>query len=210
MKPYEGDEPYIFVSYSHQDAPIVFPIIERLNAAGFRIWYDEGIEWGSIWTEELIKHINNCNVVMVFLSGNAVNSPHCQNEILYANSVCKTFFTIYFEPVPLPQHLYAIFQSIQAALLYEYSFEQFIERLCDAEVLQPSRGKSSAQWYLERGEKYFKDKNYPKAFEYLRKAADSTNLVTSTIAAQLIKEILSESRAFKKNSSASKDKPAHK
>ncbi len=45
FRPYEGNEKYIFVSYAHVDGDIVYPIIERLHDAGFRIWFDEGIEW---------------------------------------------------------------------------------------------------------------------------------------------------------------------
>ena len=44
---YQGDEPYVFVSYAHDDAPVVYPEISRLRDQGFNIWYDEGIEPGS-------------------------------------------------------------------------------------------------------------------------------------------------------------------
>ena len=44
MIAYEGNENYIFVSYAHKDSDRVIPIIEELDAAGFRIWYDSGIE----------------------------------------------------------------------------------------------------------------------------------------------------------------------
>lgn len=108
FKPYEGDEPYIFVSYSHNDTQNIFPIMEELNKAGFRIWYDKGIEWGSIWTIDLVDHINKCNVVMAFISRNSICSPHCQNEILYAASISKHFFPIYLEELILPPHLHAI------------------------------------------------------------------------------------------------------
>ncbi|MDO5859411.1 hypothetical protein, partial [Methanobrevibacter sp.] len=40
---YEGDEPYIFISYSHDDSDLVFPEIERFHNDGYNIWYDEGI-----------------------------------------------------------------------------------------------------------------------------------------------------------------------
>ena len=37
---YLGDEPYVFVSYAHDDAAAVYPELERLNAGGLNIWYD--------------------------------------------------------------------------------------------------------------------------------------------------------------------------
>ena len=44
--PYEGDQEYIFFSYCHDDAPLVYTIIERLSIEGFRVWYDNGIHPG--------------------------------------------------------------------------------------------------------------------------------------------------------------------
>ena len=44
--PYAGGENYIFVSYAHSDIEIVFPILHKLQLAGYRIWYDEGINGG--------------------------------------------------------------------------------------------------------------------------------------------------------------------
>ena len=35
---YMGEEPYIFVSYSHKDSERVWPIIARLQADRFRVW----------------------------------------------------------------------------------------------------------------------------------------------------------------------------
>ena len=57
---YEGDEPYIFVSYAHDDAGLVYAEITQLKDAGFHIWYDEGISPGSEWTEALGNAIKRC------------------------------------------------------------------------------------------------------------------------------------------------------
>ena len=38
---YDGDEPYIFVSYAPSDSRVVYGELARLREAGFRIWYDE-------------------------------------------------------------------------------------------------------------------------------------------------------------------------
>lgn len=47
MEVYSGNEPYIFVSYAHKDSQIVVPILEQMQSAGFRFWYDKGIEAGT-------------------------------------------------------------------------------------------------------------------------------------------------------------------
>ena len=43
---YEGSEPYIFVSYAHAISNQAMKIINWLYEAGYRIWYDEGLECG--------------------------------------------------------------------------------------------------------------------------------------------------------------------
>ena len=50
---YHGDDPYIFISYSHRDTDTVTRIMETLRAQGFNIWYDDGINPGSVWRDEI-------------------------------------------------------------------------------------------------------------------------------------------------------------
>ena len=51
--PYEGSEPYIFISYCHQDKERVYPYLEMMANDGYRIWYDEGITPGEEWIENI-------------------------------------------------------------------------------------------------------------------------------------------------------------
>ncbi len=43
---YDGDEPYVFVCYAHEDSDIVYPEIAWLREQGTNLWYDEGIAAG--------------------------------------------------------------------------------------------------------------------------------------------------------------------
>ena len=43
LAPYQGEEPYLFLSYSHRNADAAAEAIRYLKAAGFRVWYDEGV-----------------------------------------------------------------------------------------------------------------------------------------------------------------------
>lgn len=40
FKPYEGDKPYIFISYAHADNDAVLPIVSDMHSRGYNIWYD--------------------------------------------------------------------------------------------------------------------------------------------------------------------------
>ena len=48
MRPnaYEGQAPYIFISYAHKDTDRVFEIVSELARQNCRFWYDEGIAPG--------------------------------------------------------------------------------------------------------------------------------------------------------------------
>ena len=195
--PYEGDEPYIFFSYKHTDAPTVFEILEKLNDAGFRIWYDEGLEWGQKWTQDLENHIVNCDVVMAFISAEYNKSPHCKREIDCAKSNKKILFPIHLEPleeIDLSPEL-EVFNFIQAAKFYEYkeNREKFFERLIDATALRKSQGQATTDWLIDIGCKYLQQKNFVKAFDYLKRASDRGNV----LAWRFFREILKDSPFFK-------------
>lgn len=94
-KAYEGNDPYIFFSYSHRDSAIVIPIVEKMQEAGFRIWYDQGIEAGSEWAQYISTHILNCSVFVALLSDNYDQSPNCHDEVHMAKTYRKDILSIY-------------------------------------------------------------------------------------------------------------------
>ena len=59
LKAYDGDLPYIFVSYAHKDSYRVLPIISALQDNGFRVWFDQGIEAGSEWSTFIVTQLKN-------------------------------------------------------------------------------------------------------------------------------------------------------
>jgi len=77
---YQGDEPYIFVSYAHDDAELVYPEISRLKNRGFNIWYDEGIRPGSTWRDEVALALTQCSVFLYFITPRSVASRNCINS----------------------------------------------------------------------------------------------------------------------------------
>ena len=71
---YQGEEPYVFASYAHKDAALIYPELTQLNDAGFNIWYDEGVDASSEWPEEIAKAVIGCAVFIVFENSRSVNS----------------------------------------------------------------------------------------------------------------------------------------
>jgi len=82
--PYEGEEPYIFVSYCHADEKSVYPLIERLAGEGYRIWYDNGIHPGSDWMEVIAKHLTGSSLCIAIVTKEFADSHNCRNELTFA------------------------------------------------------------------------------------------------------------------------------
>ena len=82
--PYEGDQPYIFISYAHANAPAVMEVVQALSDRGCRVWYDEGIEVGSEWPEYIAQHLAASGLMIAFLSNAYMRSDNCRREMHYA------------------------------------------------------------------------------------------------------------------------------
>ena len=84
VRAYEGNEPFVFVSYAHRNSDKVIPVISKLYEKKYRVWYDEGIFPGSEWPHNIESHLKKAEVVIVFVSEDSLSSPNCENEVRVA------------------------------------------------------------------------------------------------------------------------------
>ena len=171
VRPYEGPEEYIFVSYCHKDQDCVYPLIEQLAKDGFRVWYDEGINPGSEWPEIIASHLSNAAVCVAIVSGNSLSSHNCRREITFALLKKKCFVSVFLEPVDLTPGVEMQLSSYQSIFKYQYEKEsEFFKKLYEPEVFAACRGiinlniVSSQTDRSEEAEK--------RRLEYLRKKAE--------------------------------------
>jgi predicted nucleotide-binding protein len=61
----ENSKKYIFISYSHEDAGIVYQDLKTLAANGARIWYDRAMHVGQNWIERARNKIQDKNCAAV-------------------------------------------------------------------------------------------------------------------------------------------------
>ena len=111
---YMGEEPYIFVSYSHKDSERVWPIIARLQADRFRVWYDDGINPGTEWDSNIASHIKNCSFFLVFISENYLASENCKDELSFVRELKKNRVLAYLDEVALPDEMQMRLGRLQA------------------------------------------------------------------------------------------------
>lgn len=144
MEAYEGSEPYIFISYAHRDADKVWPILDKLNDSGYRIWYDDGIDAGSEWPAYIEDHLNRCAAVISFITPRSVNSSNCRKEITYALAKQKSFVYVMLEETELAQGM-----SLQLSDQYcvnrgSMPEEKFLNKLCSSGALEACRRDGAA------------------------------------------------------------------
>jgi hypothetical protein len=126
---YKGTEPYAFASYAHADAQIVFPELQRLATLGVHIWYDEGIDPGNEWPEEIALALDKAVYFIVFISPRSVSSRNCRNEIHYALNSSKPFLAVHLEDTPLPPGLSLRMGDLQAVMKFRMADESYARKL---------------------------------------------------------------------------------
>ena len=129
-KAYNGDKPYIFISYAHKNGNSVFPIIERLQSQGYRVWYDEGIDPGTEWDENIATHVKKCGYFLAFITPQYIASDNCKDELNYARDLNKERVLVYLEPTELPDGMSMRLNRLQAIHKYTYTNEDlFFDKL---------------------------------------------------------------------------------
>jgi len=111
---YQGDEPYVFVCYAHEDEGVVYPEIGWLHEQGVNLWYDEGISAGKIWREEIGDAIKGASSVLYYISKSSLASDHCSREINFALDQHKNVLPVYLAEVALTTDLEVGLSRVQA------------------------------------------------------------------------------------------------
>lgn len=129
---YRGNEPYIFVSYSHADSRLVLEEIRRFNEAGYHVWYDEGITPGNEWTDEIAEALSGCALFVIMVTPNSAVSTNVQNEVNYALDEGKPFLAIHLLKTTLQGGLKLRMNSKQAILKYGMPEEEYVWKVTSA------------------------------------------------------------------------------
>lgn len=133
---YDGEEPFIFISYAHKDAALVYPEIQALHEQGYRIWYDEGIDPGNEWPDQIARALGRCANFLVFITKNAVASKNVKNEINFALNRDKPFLAVHLEQLTLPEGLELRMGDIQAIMRWRIREDHYVRKI--GKTLDPS------------------------------------------------------------------------
>lgn len=142
--PYEGKEPYLFVSYCHADQEKLYPLFEQMASEGCRLWYDDGNHPGENWVENIEDHLEQSNSCLAFISASSSLSHNCKREIIYALKCRKKVIPVLIEDADLPKGLRLQLADMHYLKRWDYPSDgELLKKLYKIKELKDCKSGSS-------------------------------------------------------------------
>jgi hypothetical protein len=121
------EQPYVFLSYSSTDRARVLPIIEKLQAAGARVWIDiVGIPPGGNYGLEIAKAIQGSALVVLACTAAAMQSRNVKQEIQLAWKHHRPYLPLLLEPIDVTPEIEYWLEGHQWVQVYDTPEEQWL------------------------------------------------------------------------------------
>ena len=120
MPAYQGNKPYIFLSFAHKDKELADYVIDYLQEYNFNVWYDEGIHTETPWKDVIIDKIKNCSVMVFLATQNSLASDWCRQELNFAKEKGKKFINVVIGEPKIPD--WFKLSNADYQFLYEKNF----------------------------------------------------------------------------------------
>ncbi|MBQ3284858.1 MAG: toll/interleukin-1 receptor domain-containing protein [Ruminococcus sp.] len=154
---YRGQEPYIYICYSHSDSRMAFDEIRRIQEAGYLVCYDEGISPGNSFPKEIASDIRNSALFVVLITPRSIKDKYVNDQIQCAMFMHIPVLSIYPEGTEMPPELGLLIGSAPAIMKdhisdaeYEYRLFSLLKRLgnhtCAKEP--PKCGSAASSGYV--------------------------------------------------------------
>ena len=129
---YEGTEPYLFVSYAHDDDDVVLAEMAWLHESGIRFWYDDGIHPGEVWRQAVVDALSGCSGVVFFATEASTASQNCLQELNFALDEGKAVFVVKLDDAEMPDILRLSLSDRQALIKSRFDEVTYRARLISA------------------------------------------------------------------------------
>jgi TolB-like protein len=128
----------IFISYSRDDEKEAKHLLALLRKEGYTVWIDqEALVGASIWSDEIVQNIKNCQLFIAMLSKSSVASPSVAKEIALAAEYGKVILPVELGSVQLPER----FEYALAGIQYtSYEDEDGILRAVESQLAKIDAG----------------------------------------------------------------------
>jgi DNA-binding beta-propeller fold protein YncE len=130
--PFEACAPegqYVFVSYARADRAIVYPELARIMSLGVRVWFDQGIEPGNEWPDQVAAALAGAAAVVVMITPEAATSRYVRNEVNLAVARAIKVLSVHLAPTVLPPGLELQLGSIQGVMAWQLDEPSYADSL---------------------------------------------------------------------------------
>lgn len=121
--------PYVFVCYAHEEREQVLTVIDRLKGQGFTVWFDEVLEAGSRWSDDLARAVEGCAAFLYFLSPRSVSSRYCLDEVHFALECGRPIVPVELVPVTLTPGLKLSLGGTHRLFMHRMESDEFCRKL---------------------------------------------------------------------------------
>ena len=139
--------PYVFICYAHDERETVVAQIDWLRGQGFTVWFDEAIEAGSRWSDDLARAVEGCSAFLYFLSPRSVSSRYCLDEVHFALECSRPIVPVEIAQVTLTPGLKLSIGGTHRLFMHKMESEEFRRKL--AKGLKDAMAGGSAAHPLE-------------------------------------------------------------
>lgn len=135
FEPYQGNEPYAYLSYRGADRERVAPVAQELNKAGIRIWYDYGLTDTTYFDTQIRKQIKNSSIVLIFITDFIANneSSFVLNEFEIAKAYSKKIIPVFLDNIDKKNissgysHFYAEITCMQGIFCIDKDYQKCVK-----------------------------------------------------------------------------------
>jgi len=120
---------YVFVCYAHDDRDGVVEQIRWLKSQGFTVWFDEAIEAGSRWSDDLARAVEGCAAFLYFMSPRSVSSRYCLDEVHFALECGRPIVPVEIAPSTLTPGLKLSLGGTHRLFMYQMEPGEFRRKL---------------------------------------------------------------------------------
>lgn len=121
----------IFISCNNADSEVVKVIVKALNEYSYSCWwYKEDSVPGRVYPEEIVREIEECRLVVLVFSSNAMSSYHVHNEVCIALSRGKKIIPFIIDNVDMNGKFEYYLATITWLNASDGALEKHINKLC--------------------------------------------------------------------------------
>ncbi len=122
----------VFISYARRDEAMANSLVKYFESRDIKCFIDKrDIPIASKYSEEIIKGIENSDIVVLILTKSSNNSENVRNEIDNASNLKKKIIVFRIENIALSKGLQFYLSTSQWFDAFLYRGEQFFEQLAD-------------------------------------------------------------------------------